>query len=263
MTRRVDPITIMGLGMLLMPLLTMWHEIGGHAAFCAIQGGHVRTIGAFYVDCEGLSGAARVLMSCAGVLVNAILSVIAYVIWRGARSDLARLALWLIWVSEGFVAAGYFCFSGVTGSGDLATGTAGEGLGAVPDPILWRIGEFTLGATVYVLMVMRAIKALATMTGNGPETRSVRQVIAHGYYATVGAAAVLIGLLNPVGAVITIMSAAASSFGGLAGMISIGFATRPEQTAANFVVGRSWPLFVAGAAALLIFGLVFGPSRSF
>jgi hypothetical protein len=100
MSRRDDPITIVGLGMLLMPLLTMWHEIGGHAAFCALQGGHVRTIGAFYVDCDGLAGAPRVLMSCAGVLVNAILSVVAYMAWRHMRSDPGRLVLWLIWVPK-------------------------------------------------------------------------------------------------------------------------------------------------------------------
>jgi hypothetical protein len=67
--------------------------------------------------------------------------------------------------SEAFVAAGYFCFSGLTGFGDLATGTAGEGLGAVPMPILWRVGEFALGAAVYVLIIMQAIKTLATMIG--------------------------------------------------------------------------------------------------
>jgi hypothetical protein len=183
--------------------------------------------------------------------------------WRGMRSDPGRLVLWLIWVSEAFVAAGYFCFSGLTGFGDLATGTAGEGLGAVPMPVLWRVGEFALGAAVYVLIIMQAIKTLATMIGNGPETRSIRQVIAHGYYATVGAAAVLTGLLNPVGAVITIMSAAASSFGGLAGMISVGFATRPEGSSNDFMVGRSWLLFAAGAATLLTFGFVLGPSRNF
>ncbi|MEO7277443.1 MAG: hypothetical protein ABIW33_05420 [Sphingomicrobium sp.] len=263
MIRRVDPITVVGLGMLLMPLLTMWHEIGGHAAFCAVQGGHVQTIGAFYVDCDGLAGAPRVLMSCAGVLVNALLSVIAFIAWRRSRSDRARLVLWLVWVSEAFVAAGYLCFSGVTGFGDLATGTAGQGLGAVPMPIVWRVGEFLLGAAVYALVIIRAIKALATMIGNGPDTRPVRQLIAHGYYATVGAAAVLVGLLNPVGVVVTIMSAAASSFGGLAGMISIGFATRPEPGPKDFVVGRSWLVFALGAATLLTFALVLGPSRNF
>ncbi len=52
MRRHIDKLTMVGWGMLLMPLLTMWHEIGGHAAFCAAQGGHVTTIGAFYVECD-------------------------------------------------------------------------------------------------------------------------------------------------------------------------------------------------------------------
>ena len=54
--------------MLLMPLLTMWHEIGGHAAACAVQGGHGATIGAFYVDCTGLAGGAATLAAFAIVL---------------------------------------------------------------------------------------------------------------------------------------------------------------------------------------------------
>src|SRR3569623_1239246 len=47
-TQRIDLATIIGLGMQLKPVLTMWHEIGGHAAACAVLGGHVATIGAFY-----------------------------------------------------------------------------------------------------------------------------------------------------------------------------------------------------------------------
>lgn len=37
MAQRVDLATVIGWGMLLMPLLTMWHEIGGHAAACAVS----------------------------------------------------------------------------------------------------------------------------------------------------------------------------------------------------------------------------------
>ena len=123
--QRVDLATIIGLGTMLMPVLTMWHEIGGHAAACAVQGGHVATIGAFYVDCDGLTGAARLLVSCAGVMVDSVLALFAFALWRRARGDLMRLTLWLVWVTKAFVAAGYFCFSGVTGVGDLGTGAQG------------------------------------------------------------------------------------------------------------------------------------------
>ncbi len=260
--QRIDVATIIGLGILLMPVLTMWHEIGGHAAACAVEGGHVATIGAFYVDCEGLSGAAQLLVSCAGVLVDSVLALVAFALWRRATGDMARLTLWLIWVTKAFVAAGYFCFSGATGAGDLGPGVGG-GIGPLPLPYLWRAAELAGGIAVYLLLVRAAIRTLTAMLGDAPATGPARRVIAHGYYATIGVAAVLVGLLNPIGIFITIMSAAASSFGGTAGMISIGFAVPRGPTTKSFVIGRSWAIIVVGVVVFVGFALVLGPSQHF
>jgi hypothetical protein len=262
MRSHIDKWTMVGWGMLLMPLLTMWHEICGHAAFCAAQGGHVATIGAFYVNCTGLSGFADLLVACAGVLVNILLAVVSWLLWRGARSDTARLALWLVWVSEGFVAAGYFLFSGVTAFGDLGVGKGG-GFEHLPYPFVIRIAEVIVGGTAYFLLVRAAIRALAALIGNGPQTQGTRRSIAHLYYATAGSAAVVVGLANPVGIVITIMSAAASSFGGLAGFISIGFATASEGEPRQFSIERNWAVIAIGAVVLAAFALILGPSRHF
>jgi hypothetical protein len=261
-TQQVDLPTVVGWGMVLMPLLTMWHEIGGHAALCAVQGGHVDTIGAFYVECGRLAGPARIVVSCAGVFVNIVLAAVAWQLWRRARRDDARLVLWLIGVSEAFVAAGYFCFSGVTGFGDLGTGSGGA-LSALPMPLAWRAAELGAGIVAYILLVRAAIRALTAMLGTSPATGPARRRIAHGYYATAGAAAVLTGLLNPVGIMITIMSAAASSFGGLAGFISIGFAVPAGGEARSFRFGRNRIVIAVGIAVLLTFALVLGPSRTF
>ena len=262
MRPHIDRLTMIGWGMLLMPLLTMWHEIGGHAAFCAAQGGHVATVGAFYVDCTGLTEWPTLLVACAGVLMNMLLSFIAWLLWRRASGDRVRLALWLIWVSEGFVAAGYFLFSGVSAFGDLGVGKGG-GFEYLPYPIPIRIAEVIVGGVAYFLLVKAAIRALATMIGNGPDTQTARRSIAHVYYATAGIGAVIVGLANPVGIVITIMSAAASSFGGLAGFISIGFATASEGEPKAFLTERNWSVIVAGAVILAAFALVLGPSRHF
>lgn len=140
-----------------MPLLTMWHEVGGHAAACTALGGHVSTIGAFYVDCAGLSLWPNAVVACAGVMMNVALSLVAYAGWRRARSDRARLVLWLIWVSEAFVAAGYFCFSGVTGAGDLGTGGLGA-LAWLPAPFAWRLGEVAIGVLNYGLIMRAAVR---------------------------------------------------------------------------------------------------------
>ena len=262
MDQRIDRLTMVGLGLLLMPLLTMWHEIGGHAAACAVQGGHVTTIGAFYVECEGLSGLPRRIVSCAGVGVDSLLALVAWSLWRGARSDFARLVLWLVWVSKAFVAAGYFCFSGATGFGDLGPGAHG-GIGPLPVPPAWRAGEFILGVAAYILLVRAAIATLTTMLGDSPATGTARRSIAHVFYATVGLGAVLVGLLNPLGLLITIMSAAASSFGGNAGFISIGFAVPHGATLRRFAIDRNWPVIGAGILFLVGFALILGPSQHF
>jgi len=259
---RVDIVTVAGLGLLLMPLLTLWHEVGGHAAACALQGGRVTEIGAFYADCDGLAGLPRRIVALAGVGMNTLLALAAYALWRRARGDFARLLLWLVWVSQGFVAAGYFLFSGASGVGDLGPGADG-GIGPLAHPDLWRAGEFLFGLLVYIWLVRSAIRGLTAMLGDSPATKATRSTIAHGYYLVAGVAAVLTGLLNPVGLFILLMSAAASSFGGLAGFISIGFAVPRGTTETGFAVGRNWPLFATGAFATLAFALILGPSIRF
>ena len=262
MEQKVDPLAMIGWGTLLMPALTMWHEIGGHAAFCAGQGGHVATIGAFYVECTGLSGVRDVLVACGGVLANVLLAALAFFCWRCAIGVVWRLVSWLIWVSESFVAAGYFLFSGVTGFGDLGVGNGGS-LASAPFPIPFRVAEAIIGGGAYFLLVRAAIRSLNGMIGTGPDSRSSRRRIAHIYYATAGFCAVVVGLANPVGIVITVMSAAASTFGGLAGFISIGYASVNSGEAKPYVVNRNWTVIGCGLFVLAAFAIVLGPSRHF
>ena len=258
----IDRLTVAGWGALLMPLLTMWHEVGGHAVVCAVQGGRVAAIGAFYVACEGLARWPQIAVACAGVVANAALALVAARMWRHARSDGARLGWWLVWVSEAFVASGYFLFSGVTGAGDLGTGPGGE-LASLPFSGVLRPTEIVVGAASYIVLVRAAIRALTAMVGAGPATKTARRSIAHTYYLTCGVAAVIVGLLNPEGLFITIMSAAASSFGGLAGFITIGFAVPRGTGEAPFLIARQPMLVIAGAVVLASFAVVLGPTLRF
>lgn len=257
--QRVDRLTIVGAGLLLMPLTTMWHEIGGHAAACAAQGGHVATLGAFYADCEGLAGAPHRIVALAGVAVDTALAGATYLLWRRATGDTVRLMLWLLWTTKAFVAAGYFCFSGVTGVGDLGPGTNG-GIGPLPSPWLWRIGELGVGITLYIWLIRAAIGSLSSMVGDSPATRTVRRAIGYSYYLTLGLAAVVVGLFNPVGIFITIMSAAASSFGGAAGFLAVAPTVPEGERRLRFVVPRSLPVLLLGIAATLAFAIMLGPS---
>lgn len=261
---RVDRLTVAGLALLLMPMLTMLHEIGGHAAACVVLGHSVTELGAFYVSCdaEGRIGAAGRLVALAGPLIDLVAAFVVYGLWRRARSDRARLILWYIWLGCGFTGAGYFAYSGITGIGDLGPGENG-GIGPLPAPALWRVVFALGGGLAYWQLVRLGMRGLDAMIGQGPATRIARRTIAHQFYLVLCLSALLASLLNPVGIFITLASAAAASFGGHAGLISIGYATRPAGEPRAFAVDRSTLLFVAGLAASLAFAGVLGPSISF
>jgi hypothetical protein len=262
-TQRIDLLTIIGLGMMLMPLMTMWHEIGGHAAACLAVGGRPSAIGAFYVDCPGLDAIPDVIVASAGVVVNIAAALVIFPLWRRAQSDWWRLVLWLIWLSQGFVAAGYLLFSGFSGVGDFGV-EPGGGLVPLamhaPWPLYVRVVEIVVGGLAYMRLVRLGIATLSTMLGTGPATRPARRRIAHGFYVTCGLGAVAVGLFNPVGMFILIMSAAASSFGGLAGFISIGFAARGQDAPRAFVIDRRPLVILLGAVVLVGFALLLGPT---
>ena len=256
---RIDLATMVGLGLLLLPVTTMWHEIGGHAATCVALGGRVSDLGAFYVECRDLARGGNVAVALAGAGMDTIAALIGYRLWRRARGDLARLAWWLVWVSKAMVAAGYLCFSGATGIGDLGPGAIG-GIGPLPMPGLWRLGELAVGAACYVWIIRKGIATLGDMIGTGQATRVAHRRIAHAYYGAAGAAALLVGLFNPIGLTITLTSAIASSFGGLAGMISIGFAVGHEDAPRRFVIARHPGIVIAGLIIVTCFALILGPT---
>lgn len=259
---RADPITIIGLGLIMLPMLTMWHEIGGHASTCVGLGGHVDTIGAFYVDCSGLSGWREIAVSSAGAAVDGLIAIVAWLAWRRLSGDLARLVAWYVAVSKGFVASGYFLFSGVTGFGDFGTDPGG-GLATVSHPLIWRAALVIVGGLLYWRLYLAAAKGLDAMIGQGVATKGARRAIAHFFYATLGVDALLVGLFNPIGFVITVMSAAASSFGGNAGLISVGYASRKEGSPRAFVIERRWAILIVGFVVSCAFGALLGPSIRF
>lgn len=70
----------------------------------------------------------------------------------------------------------------------------------------------------------------------------------------------LFSFLNPVGIIIMIMSAAASSFGGLAGFISTGYGVGKDSEAKPVVLPRTLLIVSGGVAVLIAFALLLGPS---
>ena len=257
----VDLWTLVGLALLVGPLDTMLHEIGGHAAACALLGGRITDIGAYYVECANTGAFGRRLVAMAGTFADLLAFGIGFLVWRRLSGDFVRLAAWLTFTVKGMVAAGYFLFSGATGMGDWGPGADG-GIGPLPAEPAWRIGLFLVGLAAYIAVVRLAMRTLDTMIGGTAAAWPTRKRIALGFYIVNGIAAVLVGLMNPQGIFIVLGSAAASSFGGTAGMFNIAYG-RPNGDPRGFFVGRRIAVLVAGIACLGGFAAILGPTLKF
>lgn len=256
---RVDAWTMVGLALLLLPLLTMAHELLGHAVACVATGHQPSELGAYYVECPGTSGWSSRIVAIAGTCVDVVLAGLAYLAWRRVERPLPRLVLWMVFVLKGMVAGGYWMFSGVTNFGDWGPDVGG-GIGPLPLPWLWRIGLFLVGLLSYIWVVRAGIRMLIQMLGGGDEAQRVKRHIAMTIYVVGGLSALLVGLFNPHGMEIILMSAVASSFGGLAGLFNVAYSRRSNLPARNFHIGRHNVLVAAGVLVALAFAATLGPT---
>lgn len=237
----------------------MGHELGGHALTCVATGNHPSQLGAFYVACPGTDLWSHKLVAMAGTTVDELLCVVGYLCWRLARRPLARLVWWMVFTINGLVAAGYWCFSGLTNVGDWGP-AAGGGLAPMPMPWLVRAVLLTVEVIAYIAIVRAAIRMLATMLGGGEQAWRTQRNLALTLYFPGGVRAVVVGLFNPAGIFIMLMSAVASTFGGTAGLWNVAYARRRDRAPADFVVARQWPILAAGAAVSVAFAAVLGPT---
>jgi len=258
---RVDGWTVVGLALLLLPLLTMAHELLGHALVCVATGHQPSQLGAYYVECNGTGGWSRRLVAMAGTSMDVLLACAALLGWHLARRPLPRLIWWIVFTVKGMVAAGYWMFSGLTNLGDWGP-AAGGGLGPLPWPWAWRVLLFAVGLVAYIAVTRKAIGMMAVMLGGGAAAQRTQWTVAMTLYIVGGVAAVLVSLFNPLGIFITLVSAVASSFGGTAGLFNVAYARPRELPPTGFTVARHWSLLVAGVAVTVAFAAVLGPTIS-
>ena len=251
--------TLVGLILLLVPLLTAAHEIGGHAALCLATGSELRTVGAHYVQCQSADIASQRIVSLAGTAVDVAIAAAAYLLMRRGARGLWGVALWMVFAYKGLLAAGYPIYSGVSGNGDWGPSGTG-GLAPLVRPELWRICFLLLGLCAYVAVVRLAIVCVRRLVGGGVEAGRSQRVLSMTLYMVAGIVAVASSLLSPVGTLTAIISAAGASFGALAGLISV--AARSDRTGAPLplVIAPNWLLVLAGAAMSVAFALVLGLS---
>ncbi|MEP6898322.1 MAG: hypothetical protein ABI870_07310 [Rhodanobacter sp.] len=255
----VDTWTLIGLVLLLSPLLTMAHELLGHALTCMAVGHVPSELGAYYVNCPDTSGWRKLVVSMAGTGVDVVVAILAYFAWRAARRPLVRLSLWIVFAVKGMVAAGYWMFSGITTIGDWGIAKDG-GLGLLPHAWILRSLLTIVGLVGYIGVVRIATGMLVRMLGGREQAAFVQRKIAMTVYFVGGACAFLVSLLNPQGFVITLVSAIAASFGGTAGMFNVAFRPVGSRPPTDFHVRRHYAIVAAGIAMTLAFAIVLGPT---
>jgi hypothetical protein len=261
-----DLLTVIAISLFAHTLDVFFHEHVGHALACVILGGHPAELGAFYVDCqyEGLPDLSIRLIALAGPLVSLISGAVGLLVVNCLPPSASHLryGAWLLGTIGLMTATGYPLFSGVTGLGDFGTTRDGALYEAAPE-WLWRLALVVLGGAGYALVIYLSLRSMDQLIGGEGNARVQRaQRLALTSYVTGGVMCILIGLLNPKGFIIVIISAAASSLGGTSGlawMMQLLDRTRPAL-AAPLRLDRSWVWVIAGFAVTAIYALIFGPT---
>ncbi|MGH8611965.1 MAG: hypothetical protein ACREYF_07955 [Gammaproteobacteria bacterium] len=261
-----DYLTVIALSLLAYTLAVLSHEHLGHSLACWTLGGHLAELGAFYVGCQSanMPDLSIRLVALAGPIVSLITgAVVLLVLGRlpKAASHL-RYWAWLFGTISLMTAMGYLLFSGITGLGDLGTSRDGALYLARPD-WLWRLASVGLGGAGYALVIYLSLRKMDELIGGeGIQRVGQAQKLALTSYLTGSLMSVLIGLLNPHGLIIVLISAAASSLGGTSGLAWMMQLLDREKSslAAPLPLERNWSWVIAGFVVTILYALILGPT---
>lgn len=260
-----DTLTIAGLGVLAYAAANVLHEGVGHGGACVLVGGTPRLLTSVSFDCACPTAAAERVVAAAGTIVNLVVGGgAAWAYGRAAdRGPALRFFLWLfatINVMQGF---GYFLFSGVGRIGDWA-----DVMAPVHPEWAWRVTLAIAGGALYYLATVRAFSALARLIGGLPSDRfPIGKRLSLLAYAAGAVLYGVAGLLNPGGAVLLLVSAAAASLGGTSGLAWGPKLLRAPQggpsTPAPIRIARDATILAAAVVVALVFIFVLGPGIRF
>jgi hypothetical protein len=255
----IDLMTVAAMAAVVFLGSTLLHEAVGHGGACLAVGGQPQALGAFYFDCDGhaLNVWANRAVAAAGNTVNLLVAIIAWIALGRAGTGVTRLFWWLAATINGFVWSGYFLFSGLTGVGDWGDRGVLQGVAPV---IPWRIGLAIAGGVLYFAVARGSARLIVGVVGS---SRNDARAIAWTAYFTGGCISVLIGLMNPVGIFIVLVSAAASSFGGTSGLLWLVSLAARSDAAGALAVPRSWGWLAVAVAATAAYALLLGRSIAF
>jgi hypothetical protein len=216
----LDPLTIAAMAWLAYVISDVVHEAIGHGVVSVLVGGKAQYLSSMnYVgDHKGLPIWCTRMVSAGGTIVNLVVGLIAVTLLKSARRSSAhsRYFLWLLAAVNLFAGTGYFMFSGFGGIGDWANFIA-----QLPGYWAWRVGLAVFGLVTYGLTMYWMMHLLESLLGPVPAGERLKL----GYKLCLipyffGAALDLVaGLFNPGGGALLLISAAASSLGGMCGFV--------------------------------------------
>ncbi len=256
-----DPWTIAAIAIVASVIGDVIHEGLGHGGLCAVTGGQPLALSTVHFDCS----ADTRLVAAGGTLANLICGALFWVAARAVKQSASwRYFFWLLMTLNLLDAGGYFLFSGIGNIGDWAAVVAGW-----KPSWAWRVGLTVVGAVTYFLLfVPLCLRELRPFLGRDAKirVRRARQLTLMPYL-TSGILSCAAGALNPVGPLLILISAAASSFGGhsgLAWMSSLLYSPRipsSELQMPEIERSRGWMAAAVILAIAFIAGL--GPGVKF
>lgn len=256
-----DPWTIAAIAVAATVIADFIHEGLGHGGMCLATGGQPLVLSTVYFECS----AETRMVAAGGTLANLIFGALFWAAARAVKQDAPwRYFFWLLMTFNLLDAGGYFLFSGIGNIGDWAGVVAGW-----QPPWAWRVGLVALGTVTYFLLfVPLCLRELRPFLGKDAEIRVRRaRQLTLVPYLTAGVLSCAAGALNPVGPVLILISAAASSFGGhsgLAWMWTLLYGRRipsSELRMPEIERNRGWMIAAVLLAIVFIAGL--GPGVKF
>ena len=263
---KIDTLSVVGLSMLAYILAVLLHEHLGHTLACIGLGGHPIELGAYYVNCDygRMPDFSIRLVALAGPIISLVTGAIGLaVLDRLSHSSVhLRYLIWLFGTISLMTATGYLLFSGFSGLGDFGTSRDGALYLARPE-WLWRLALVLIGAAGYALVIYLSLRKMDVLIGGEGALRVAHaQKLALTSYLTGTLTAVLIGLLNPHGLLIVLVSAAASTLGGTSGLAwMMQLLNRKKAlSVAPLRLGRNWIWLSVGLTVTIIYALILGPT---
>lgn len=264
-----DRLTLVALSALAYIIAVALHEHLGHTLMCIMLGSHPTELGAFYVDCDYtvLSDLGIRLVAIAGPVVSFGIGLVSFYILRyfPSRSFTTNYFVWLLGSIGLMTASGYMLFSGISGIGDL--GVTRDGVFyQVSSEWLLRMVLVIVGMASYFLVVRFAVREIDPFI-NGVGSMRIRygRQLTLTSYLTGAAVYIIIGLFNPHGLIIVVVSAAASSLGATSGLLwMMRLLDRDRQVLKpELTIQRSWWWIALGGTVTLIYALILGPTLRF